>query len=581
MPSSPQPSPPASPHSSTSSLVSTTDTSTAPSTPGAASVNDDPMATTNAPPAAPSAGTDSPDSLNTITEGKSTADEAPGMKTLVPGMSVLDIQANHPALDPAAPASASAPPTPAPTLAQPTPAPVPPPLFPRPTAPVIAPRRPVGPGGGVKAGVRGLPAQAGGVRVPPSLQAKLAAVRGLSFRPSSATAPARGGGMRNRPRPGLTLSAMAASRAPTIDKDGNGSEDPFARGPAEKGAVSPRSQAASQTAFANFSKVVDPSGRLNFASKAVLHADGVDFSSGASFKIKMDEFDLMEELGKGNYGTVQKVFHKPSKVVMALKEIRLELDESKLKTIVTELDVLHRATSPHIIEFFGAFFIESCVYLCMEFMDGGSLEKVSGVNVSEEVLARTTRGMVEGLKFLKDELKIMHRDVKPTNVLINRKGDIKLCDFGVSGQLDRSLAKTNIGCQSYMAPERIKGESQGTVSSYTASSDVWSLGLSLIEFAVGRYPYPPETYSNVFAQLTAIVHGDPPTLPAPEYSETARDFVYQCLIKAANQRPTYQQLLDHPFLKQDVGREVDMAGWIAGALEYRETNPRVVPVALA
>jgi len=102
----------------------------------------------------------------------------------------------------------------------------------------------------------------------------------------------------------------------------------------------------------------DPSGRLNFAQKAVLHADGVDFSSGASFKIKMDDFELFEELGKGNYGTVQKVLHRPTGVSMALKEIRLELDDAKLKTIVTELDVLHRAVSPWIIEFYGAFFVE-------------------------------------------------------------------------------------------------------------------------------------------------------------------------------------------------------------------------------
>lgn len=163
------------------------------------------------------------------------------------------------------------------------------------------------------------------------------------------------------------------------------------------------------------------------------------------------------------------------------KEIRLELDDSKLKTIITELDILHRATSPYIIDFYGAFFIESCVYYCMEYMDAGSLEIVAGCDVPEEVLSRVTRCMVEGLRFLKDELKIMHRgrinstvppppigekrlkltttlcqcqcltDVKPTNVLINRKGFVKLCDFGVSGQLDRSLAKTNIGCQSYMA----------------------------------------------------------------------------------------------------------------------------------
>jgi mitogen-activated protein kinase kinase len=173
----------------------------------------------------------------------------------------------------------------------------------------------------------------------------------------------------------------------------------------------------------------------------------------------------------------------------------------------------------------------------MEFMDAGSLDKLTGGRtpadpnnpqalVPEPVLRRITAAIVRGLRFLKDELQIMHRDVKPTNILINCKGDVKLCDFGVSGQLEKSLAKTNIGCQSYMAPERIKGESQNQVSTYTVSSDVWSVGLSLIEVATGTYPYPPETYSNVFAQLTAIVNGPAPTLPA-SYSDEARDFVTQ------------------------------------------------------
>jgi len=93
-------------------------------------------------------------------------------------------------------------------------------------------------------------------------------------------------------------------------------------------------------------------------------------------------------------------------------------------------------------------------------------------------------------------------DVKPTNVLLNKRGEVKLCDFGVSGQLEKSLAKTNIGCQSYMAPERIKGESQNALSTYTVSSDVWSVGLATLEIAIGKYPYPPETYSNIFSQLS-------------------------------------------------------------------------------
>lgn len=368
---------------------------------------------------------------------------------------------------------------------------------------------------------------------------------------SSSTANGSGGGMNGRAgRPTMKLPAGSTS---TGSSGGGGTGG---------------------TPFSNFSKIVDPSGSLNFKNKAVLHAKGVDFSTGASFNINMDELELQDELGSGNYGTVQKVFHKVTKVTMAMKEIRLELDDSKLKGIITELDVLHRATAPEIVEFYGAFFIESCVYYCMEYMDAGSLDKLSVISVPEPVLQRVTASMVRGLKFLKDELQIMHRDVKPTNVLMNTAGMVKLCDFGVSGQLDRSLAKTNIGCQSYMAPERIKGESQNFLGTYTVSSDVWSLGLSIVEFAVGRYPYPPETYSNVFAQLTAIVHGDPPALP-DGYSKTADDFVAACLQKDAKKRPTYAQLLRHPFLATEAAQDTDMRGWVKAALEKRASmrNP--------
>ncbi|KAM0791557.1 hypothetical protein ACM66B_006004 [Microbotryomycetes sp. NB124-2] len=521
----------------------------------------------------------------------------------------------------------------------------PPPLYPRQSAPPAVPPRQAAStsaakaptptaSGGLRAGVRGAPLGAGGIKLPPSLAAKMAAMTSTSragtppsaaasasaspnsVSPASSPAPptlrapsapgsvpgrmgatgpapptmprfggpvaGRGGGMmaRRRAGPGLTLSGMGVN-AEQSRREGEGagvgkegSQDRTVESPGE------RRENVGSTPFSNFRRIVDPSGRLNFASKAVLHSDGVDFSSGASFKIKMDDFELFEELGKGNYGTVQKVWHKPTKVTMALKEIRLELDDAKLKTIITELDILHRAISPYIIDFYGAFFIESCVYYCMEFMDARSLDKMAGFEVPEDVLARVTRSVVVGLKFLKDELKIMHRDVKPTNILLNRRGQVKLCDFGVSGQLDRSLAKTNIGCQSYMAPERIKGESQGVPSSYTASSDVWSLGLSIIEFAIGHYPYPPETYQNVFAQLTAIVHGDPPALPET-YSETARDFVAGCLEKIAARRPNYAQLLEHPFMKADETREVDMVDWVRRGLEWQEKNPRVNVPALA
>lgn len=92
-------------------------------------------------------------------------------------------------------------------------------------------------------------------------------------------------------------------------------------------------------------------------------------------------------------------------------------------------------------------------------------------------------------------------------------------------------------------PERIQGESQNNLGTYTVASDVWSLGLSMIEIGMGKYPYPPETYSNVFAQLTAIVHGEPPELPEDKYGPSARQFVAGCLVKHPGGRSTYQQLL--------------------------------------
>ena len=388
---------------------------------------------------------------------------------------------------------------------------------------------------------------AGGIRLPAGMARPQA--------PNWASSPQLSG-----PNPRLTtphpgMGGLAAKRG----IKGGGMKLSDATGPqsssADGGAGPQQPPANTGSAFNKYSNIIDTQkGTLNFKNKAVIHGGGIDFTSGTSFSISLDEVDTMEELGKGNYGTVYKVRHSKAKmrrpgqglrgtmpsrpstasissvnsddstasaptastgtgIIMAMKEIRLELDDAKFAAIIMELDILHRCISPFIVSFYGAFFQEGSVYICLEFMDGGSIDKLYGDGVPEAVLKKITLSIVMGLKCLKDEHNIIHRDVKPTNVLVNSRGQVKICDFGVSGNLVASIAKTNIGCQSYMAPERISGGGVAQAGAnpgggtYSVQSDIWSLGLTIIECAMGRYPYPPETYNNIFSQLSVRIPG--------------------------------------------------------------------------
>ena len=402
----------------------------------------------------------------------------------------------------------------------------------------------------------------GGLRLPPGNRPSPAnfnsapAVPGLKMNPKMGLAAKRGlkGAMKLSDVNGPASPSSNDPTNGTGQPNGNCNNDTTAGTSAHKDDGGP-----SKSLFSKYSEFVDTkTGTLKFKGKATIHGKGIDFSSGTSFNISLDEVDNLDELGKGNYGTVYKVRHSRPQIrrpgqglggiktaskddandcttpvsapgtgnttglVMAMKEIRLELDEAKFAAIIMELDILHRCISPFIIDFYGAFFQEGAVYICMEYMDGGSIDKLYGDGVPEGVLRKIALSTVMGLKVLKDEHNIIHRDVKPTNILINTRGQIKICDFGVSGNLVASIAKTNIGCQSYMAPERIAsgGVAQAGANpgggTYSVQSDIWSLGLSIIECAMGQYPYPPETYDNIFSQLSVS------TKPVPEDCFTDR-----------------------------------------------------------
>jgi len=242
------------------------------------------------------------------------------------------------------------------------------------------------------------------------------------------------------------------------------------------------------------------------------------------------------------------------------------------KHLLKELDVvMNTSDCEFIVEFYGAIFKEGDCWICMELMTT-SLDKIYRAvherlnqRIPEDIIGKIAFCVIKALNYLKTNLKIIHRDVKPSNILVDAHGQIKLCDFGISGNLVDSIARTrDAGCQPYMAPERI--DPMHARSGYDVRSDVWSLGMSLIEVASGKFPYP--MWTTVFDQLLQVVRGDAPQLTSTDqqfFTEDCLDCVNKCMIKDFNLRPKYPELLEHPFiLKYSVNNKV--TSWIEDIL---------------
>lgn len=305
-----------------------------------------------------------------------------------------------------------------------------------------------------------------------------------------------------------------------------------------------------------------------------------------------DDFEKLGELGSGNGGVVTKVRHKSSGLIMARKLIHLEVKPAIKKQIIRELKVLHECNFAHIVGFYGAFYSDGEISICMEYMDAGSLDLIlkKAGRIPENILGKITSAVLKGLSYLRDKHAIMHRDVKPSNILVNSSGEIKICDFGVSGQLIDSMANSFVGTRSYMSPERLQG------THYSVQSDIWSLGLSLVEMAIGMYPIPPPDAKTlaaifgptkdgdspdgsrtprpmaIFELLDYIVNEPPPKLPSGIFSDDFKDFVDRCLRKNPEERADLKTLMNHPWIKKWETEEVNVAEWICETMEIKPPN---------
>ncbi len=235
-----------------------------------------------------------------------------------------------------------------------------------------------------------------------------------------------------------------------------------------------------------------------------------------------------------------------------MKVIHLRNDEKMKHMIQTEVKVLHECKSDNIIRCYASYFKDGAINIVMEYMNKGTLsdtlKKVK--KVPEEILGIISYQILKGLEYLHKMKKIVHRDIKPSNILLNSKGFVKISDFGVSGILKDSLdcRNTLIGTFVYMSPERIAGQN------YSFNSDVWSVGMSLLECALGYCPYMIYTdfkQINDFWSLSNLVRENPvPTPNENDFSLEFCDFIKSTLIKDPADRPTASNLINHPFILQ-------------------------------
>ncbi|XP_014398302.1 PREDICTED: dual specificity mitogen-activated protein kinase kinase 3 isoform X2 [Myotis brandtii] len=284
-----------------------------------------------------------------------------------------------------------------------------------------------------------------------------------------------------------------------------------------------------------------------------------------NFEVEADDLVTISELGRGAYGVVEKVRHAQSGTIMAVKRIRATVNSQEQKRLLMDLDVNMRTVDCfYTVTFYGALFREGDVWICMELMDT-SLDKFyrkvleKGMTIPEDILGEIAVSVVRALEHLHSKLSVIHRDVKPSNVLINKEGHVKMCDFGISGYLVDSVAKTmDAGCKPYMAPERINPELNQ--KGYNVKSDVWSLGITMIEMAILRFPY--ESWGTPFQQLKQVVEEPSPQLPADRFSPEFVDFTAQCLRKNPAERMSYLELMEHPFFTLHKTKKTDIAAFV-------------------
>ncbi|EFA81536.1 putative protein serine/threonine kinase [Heterostelium album PN500] len=270
------------------------------------------------------------------------------------------------------------------------------------------------------------------------------------------------------------------------------------------------------------------------------------------------DYILIDIIGKGGFGVVYKGLHKTKGHFSAIKKIKITKRKKGDKTaesqsmLMVEINLLKVLSHHNIVRYYDHIPTTSHSYIVMEFIENGSLEKIVKRHglLPEGLVNVYIAQVLSGLEYLHRQ-GVIHRDIKAANLLISTDGSIKLADFGVATKVS-DLSADNpddsfAGTPYWMAPEIIQMQGVST------ACDVWSLGCTIIELLTGTPPYFGLAPA---AALYKIVQEDHPPIPQG-ISPALKDFLLQCFKKDENMRSSAKQLLNHPWIKAIVNRNLD------------------------